>query len=230
MVVRLSTITFFLALLAAHPSSIVAQSADSVDVKIPEVTVESSRRGALLSQAAFAISKRTVDDLDRPYSELGLKNLTGSLPGLFVSPRHNPSVGDRIIIRGAGWRSQFGVRGVKVVLDGQPLTMPDGQSVLDVIDTSLIDRVELLRGTASSLWGNSTGGVLSLFTQVPSYNSSQLSFSAGSFGLLTGSARVSVARQNSKHLFSFSHLLSRLLRNNSISAQRYQRIFSWGRN
>src|SRR5690625_5096288 len=69
-----------------------------------------------------------------------------------------------MVIRGTGWRSQFGVRGIQVILDDIPLTVADGQSVMNMIDPAMIQSIELLRGPSATFWGNSSGGVLSLKT------------------------------------------------------------------
>jgi iron complex outermembrane receptor protein len=66
-----------------------------------------------------------------------------------------------------GWRSAFGVRGVQILLDGIPLTMPDGQAFADIVTPSLIHRAELIRGPASLYWGNGSGGVLYLTSMQP---------------------------------------------------------------
>ena len=71
---------------------------------------------------------------------------------------------ERLSIRGFGARSNFGLRGVKVLLDGVPQTLPDGQSQLNNLDLSLVNRVEVLRGGASALYGNASGGVVSFTT------------------------------------------------------------------
>ena len=70
----------------------------------------------------------------------------------------------RLSIRGFGARANFGLRGVKVLLDGVPQTLPDGQSQLTNLDLSLVNRVEVLRGGASALYGNASGGVVSFIT------------------------------------------------------------------
>src|SRR5690606_2146217 len=86
------------------------------------------------------------------------------LPGVFVANRENPALGERLVVRGLGYRAGFGVRGVQVVLDGVPLTLADGQAVLGVVDPPFVRRAEVVRGPASALWGNGSGGVLFLST------------------------------------------------------------------
>src|SRR3990167_8104608 len=73
----------------------------------------------------------------------------------------------RPAIRGFGARGNFGVRGIRVLVDGVPLTMPDGQTELDGLDLGLVERMEVLRGPASVLYGNAAGGVLAIETREP---------------------------------------------------------------
>jgi iron complex outermembrane receptor protein len=82
-----------------------------------------------------------------------------------VSNRYNFSLDQRISIRGAGSRSNFGVRGLKILLDGVPQTLPDGQSQLTNIDFANIERAEVLKGASSSLYGNASGGVVAFSSE-----------------------------------------------------------------
>jgi outer membrane receptor protein involved in Fe transport len=84
-----------------------------------------------------------------------------------IHNRFNDAVGERISIRGYGARSEFGVRGVKILVDGIPATLPDGQSTLDHLDLGSLGRVEALRGPGSALYGNASGGVLSFESRLP---------------------------------------------------------------
>ena len=74
-----------------------------------------------------------------------------------MSDRGNLSQGDRVSIRGIGSRASFGVRGIRVLVDGVPLTMPDGQSQLNNLDLHAVGDVEVLRGPSSWLYGNAAG-------------------------------------------------------------------------
>ena len=84
-----------------------------------------------------------------------------------VDNRFNYALGERISIRGFGARAQFGVRGVKVLVDGIPATFPDGQTALNHVDLSLLSRAEVIRGPASAIYGNTAGGVIQLETEEP---------------------------------------------------------------
>lgn len=86
------------------------------------------------------------------------------VPGLQLQNRHNFAQDLQLSIRGFGARSTFGVRGVRIYVDGIPATLPDGQGQTSNIDIASLDRVEILRGPFSALYGNSSGGVLQAFT------------------------------------------------------------------
>lgn len=86
------------------------------------------------------------------------------LPGVTVADRTNPSQDTRVSIRGFGARSQFGARSIRIMRDGMPLTLPDGQTPIDYLDLETVGRVEVIRGPASALYGNASGGVIDLRT------------------------------------------------------------------
>jgi iron complex outermembrane receptor protein len=92
----------------------------------------------------------------------GLDDALRVVPGVFVSNRYNYGLDQRLAIRGFGARSAFGVRGVKVLLDGIPLGVADGQTQLTTLETGDLGRAEVWRGVASSLYGNASGGVIAL--------------------------------------------------------------------
>lgn len=86
------------------------------------------------------------------------------IPGVLARDRQNYAQDEQISIRGFGARSTFGVRGVRLYTDGIPATMPDGQGQVSHFDLGSADRIEVLRGPFSALYGNSSGGVIQLFT------------------------------------------------------------------
>jgi iron complex outermembrane receptor protein len=97
----------------------------------------------------------------------GLDEALVVVPGVVVNNRYNPSLGSRISIRGFGARAAFGVRGIRLIADGIPLTMPDGQSNLNNLDLGSAARIEVLRGPASALHGNAAGGVIAIQSEAP---------------------------------------------------------------
>ena len=96
------------------------------------------------------------------------ENISESLmtvPGVSAESRQNYAQDLQLSVRGFGARSSFGVRGVRLYSDGIPGTMPDGQGEFSQFDLGSADRMEVLRGPFSALYGNSSGGVISLFTE-----------------------------------------------------------------
>ena len=141
------------------------QAADTAraDTAIPlaPIRVTVLRTPLLLEETPFAV---TVERVEATGPGLTLAEALGPVPGLQVDNRYNFSQGDRISVRGLGARAQFGVRGVKVLVDGIPATLPDGQTSLSHLDPRSVERAEVVRGPASSLWGNAAGGVIQLAT------------------------------------------------------------------
>jgi iron complex outermembrane receptor protein len=113
-------------------------------------------------------------------------NLSESLtrvPGIVVLNRQNYAQDLQISIRGFGSRATFGVRGVRLYVDGVPANSPDGQGQVSHFPLNLADRIEVLRGPFSALYGNSSGGVIALTTQLkPQEPRFELSGAAGSDG------------------------------------------------
>lgn len=139
-----------------------------------------------VSRAYRSVSRLNIDPA------LTLGRLTTTIPGLSVNSREHYALGDRLTIRGMGWRAQFGVRGVQVLLDGIPLTVADGQSMIEIVDPAFVRSAEVIRGPASTFWGNSSGGVLALSTQPeggqePAVRLRQI---GGSFGMLKSEVQV----------------------------------------
>jgi iron complex outermembrane receptor protein len=88
------------------------------------------------------------------------------VPGLYIQNRYNFSGDLRVSMRGFGARSSFGIRGIRVFVDGIPETLPDGQSGVDSIDLGSAQSIEVLRGPASSLYGNASGGVIAVSSEL----------------------------------------------------------------
>ena len=151
---------------ALLPSTSPAQ--DSAATRLSPVIVEVGR-GAHRSplELPFAVTVQAPDSARPGQRHLSLDETLWLIPGLTVSNRTNPSQDPRISIRGFGARSAFGVRGIRVLRDGIPLTLPDGQTPVYYLDLESVGRVEVMRGTASSLYGNAGGGVVDLRTSEP---------------------------------------------------------------
>ena len=112
----------------------------------------------------------SIDRVDRQTLRVGQPqvNLSESLrtvPGVSAQNRQNYAQDLQISVRGFGARSSFGVRGVRLYSDGIPGTMPDGQGQFSQFDLGSADHIEVLRGPFSALYGNSSGGVIAVFTE-----------------------------------------------------------------
>jgi len=154
------------ALMALAVEGVGAQ--DTAATRIAPVVVEVGRgaHGSALD-LPFAVTVQTPDSSRPGQRHLSLDETLLLIPGLSVSNRNNPSQDPRISIRGFGARSAFGVRGIRVLRDGIPLTLPDGQTPVDYLDLESVGRVEVMRGSASSLYGNAGGGVVDIRTSDP---------------------------------------------------------------
>ena len=145
-----------------------AGAQDTTATKLAPVVVEVGRGShKSLLELPFAVTAQTPDSSRPGQRHLSIDEALWLIPGLSVSNRNNPSQDPRISIRGFGARSAFGVRGIRVLRDGIPLTLPDGQTPLDYLDLESVGRVEVMRGSASSLYGNAGGGVVDLRTSEP---------------------------------------------------------------
>ncbi|MBA3254635.1 MAG: TonB-dependent receptor [Burkholderiaceae bacterium] len=139
----------------------------------------------------------SIDILDRDeVRDTRLRvNLSESLvrvPGLVILNRQNYAQDLQISVRGFGARSTFGVRGVRLYVDGIPATMPDGQGQVSHFALNALDRIEVLRGPFSALYGNSSGGVIAMTTRLESGPSEfELSGAAGSYDTWRAGINVS---------------------------------------
>jgi iron complex outermembrane receptor protein len=137
----------------------------SVDHVLPPIEVSATRYVRNVLDIPYAVDRVDRNAIQLAEPGLSLEESVRSLPGIIVHNRNNVSQGDRISIRGLGSRASFGVRGVKLVLDGIPLTMADGQSQLNNLDLTSAGQIEVLRGPSSSLYGNAAGGVIQIRTE-----------------------------------------------------------------
>ena len=151
---------------------------------LPTVNVRVMADRRTVEQVPWAVGVVGVRELRRAQPTVTLDEALSSVPGVFVASRYNFATDSRISIRGAGARANFGLRGVKVFLDGVPQTLPDGQSQLTNVELGNLDRVEVLRGSTASLFGNGSAGVLSFTSDLraPTPFAQSMRLLAGSFG------------------------------------------------
>ncbi len=177
-------------------------------VSLAPLRVEILRTPMGLHQAPLSVSVLGRGDLSGGKAGVFLEEALQALPGLQIQNRFNFSTGERILLRGVGSRTQFGVRGIRILVDGVPATLPDGQSTLDHLDLPSLGGVEILRGPGASLYGNGAGGVIRFRTRAPA--SARLRQEAlllsGTHGLRRASALSSGTMGRTGYLISAGRL------------------------
>ena len=134
------------------------------DRAISEVVVTATRLETPIFNVPAAISRVSGEQLREAALGINLADDMASVPGLLARNRNNYAQDQQVSIRGIGANSAFGIRGVRVYQDGIPATGPDGQGQVSQFNLDSAERVEILRGPFSALYGNSSGGVIQLFT------------------------------------------------------------------
>lgn len=163
-------------LIAAVPTAVFAQQAKQ---PIDEVVVSASRTDLSLNDLPYAADVISGDDVQVAQPLLGLDESLLGVPGLLLQNRYNFAQDLRISMRGFGARAAFGIRGIRIIVDGIPETLADGQGGVDGIDLGSVARVEVLRGGVSALYGNAGGGVILIESEL-GRDAPELSLSAAS--------------------------------------------------
>ena len=137
-------------------------SAPSVaqDEQLDPIIVNATRVEKDIQEIPAAVSVVGQDQIQLGTEQLGLDESLGGIPGLFMLNRYNFAQDLRVSIRGFGARAAFGIRGIKIIVDGIPETLPDGQGSVDGVDIGSASRINVIRGPASSLYGNASGGAI----------------------------------------------------------------------
>jgi iron complex outermembrane receptor protein len=170
------------------------------------VTVTATRLGANPFDVAAAITSFPADELTRDALGVNLSDDIAFVPGLLARNRNNYAQDQQVSIRGFGATSTFGVRGIRIYQDGIPFSGPDGQGQVSQFNLESAGRVEVLRGPFSALYGNSSGGVIQLFT-APGAGPTQVQsgFAYGSYGTLRADAGVIGGSGPWGYNFDFTH-------------------------
>lgn len=138
-------------------------AAQAVDEQTMVVTAAPTTVSELDTPAAVSVVNG--DEMRQAAPRVNLSESLGAVPGLQVQNRQNYAQDLQLSIRGFGSRSTYGVRGLRIYVDGIPATMPDGQGQTSNIDIGSVDTIEVLRGPFSALYGNSSGGVINVTSQ-----------------------------------------------------------------
>ncbi|MCH7927912.1 MAG: TonB-dependent receptor [Candidatus Dadabacteria bacterium] len=176
-------------------------------IELPPIEVTSTRVEKEINKVPFSISLIDKDQIQLGKQAITLDESLNKIPGVYVQNRYNFAQDQRISIRGFGSRAAFGVRGIKIIYDGIPLTLPDGQSQTDSLDLSSAERIEVIRGPVSALYGNSSGGVISIFSETGDEKPFvEIKPLFGSFGLFKFNAKTGGKFKNFNYLINISRL------------------------
>lgn len=160
-----------------------AQAQDAPAAAPEAVVISGSLVERMVRDAPYAISVIERQDILNSGPMINASEALQRLPGLVANNRSNFAQDLQISSRGFGARAGFGVRGLRIVADGLPATGPDGQGQVSQFDLASAQRIEVLRGPFSALYGNSSGGVIAIVSAPITANSLRLDTDTGSFGL-----------------------------------------------
>ena len=178
-------------------------------ILLDSVEIKTLRIATSAQQQPFSIASYNATTLQETRQQLSLQEYLTHISGLFSLNANNYAQDLRISIRGFGARSAFGIKGVKIIVDGIPETTPDGQGQIDNLNLGIIENIEVLKGSSSALYGNASGGIIHISTKqnfntdflkagltLGSYNNQQYQISGG------------IAKNTSKVIFQGSHTRS----------------------
>ena len=146
------------------PAALASAAQEPDPVTLDRIEVSATRLQHVAPFDLPASFDRIVLDGSEARPGISVSEALSGLPGLAVRERQNLAQDTQLSIRGFGARSTFGVRGLRLYVDGIPATMPDGQGQVSHVVMAGAERIEVLRGPFSALHGNSSGGVVQVFS------------------------------------------------------------------
>lgn len=168
--------------LSVFPSS--GLHAQTTSNELKEIVVQSGRLEQRQFDAPASVYTIDADTLRNSGPQVNISDVLNRAPGVVALNRNNYAQDVQISIRGFGARSAFGVRGIRLITDGIPASMPDGQGQTSTISMTSTDRMEVLTGPLAQLYGNASGGVIQTFTREAGEKpEAQVNLYAGSFGM-----------------------------------------------
>ena len=182
-----------------------APTPGAAPVLLPEVVTSATRAARDSFDLPVAIDSvdKSVIQEDKP--QVNLSEALNRVPGIAVLNRQNYAQDLQISSRGFGARSAFGVRGIRLIADGIPATLPDGQAQAASFNLGSAERIEVMRGPFSSLYGNAAGGVIQLFTaDGPPEPTLSGSVFGGSYGTYKGDLQFGGQSGSFNYLFDAS--------------------------
>ena len=187
------------------PAPALSVNDEATVLQLEPITVTATRIKDKQENLPVAVGSVGKNDIQLGRQQLGLDESLVNIPGLFFQNRYNFAQDLRISIRGFGSRASFGIRGIGIYADGIPLTLPDGQSSVDAIDLGSAERIEVIRGPFSSVYGAASGGVINITTEdgpETPYVSGRIN--AGSYGFVQGQAKAGGQAGNLNYLVNSS--------------------------
>ena len=182
-----------------------SESSDTLRFELKPIQVVGFLNSKNPIETPFSISSLTSRQLTFGQKGMSLGESMRSVPGLFIMNDENFAQDIRLSIRGFGSRSAFGIRGIKLFVDGFPQTTADGQSQVDNINLSFIQSAEIIRGSSSSIYGNASGGVIQLFTEpYPKQRQIKSSISIGDFGYRNIQSSIGDGANAQKYMLKIS--------------------------
>ncbi len=145
--------------------SALGQGAPADAPELSDIVVTATRIAESSADLPVSIDRVNRTAIAQGQLQVNLSESLITVPGVSVQSRQNYAQDLQLSIRGFGARSSFGVRGIRLYSDGIPGTMPDGQGQFSQFDLGSADHIEVLRGPFSALYGNSSGGVIAVFTE-----------------------------------------------------------------
>src|SRR4029077_11983840 len=147
-------------------SELVAAQADEGPLpRLDPIVVTATRSAERAFDLPLAIDTVGRERIQNGQLQVNLSESLAGIPGLSIQNRWNYAQDLQLSIRGFGARANFGVRGIRLYQDYIPATMPDGQGQTGSFSLASAQRIEVLRGPFSTLYGNAAGGVISIFTE-----------------------------------------------------------------
>ena len=186
-------------------------------ITLNEVILKSTKTDKSRNLLPLSLSFGDLKNKQTFYQKLSLQEYLISVPGLFTQNANNYAQDLRISLRGFGARAAFGIRGIKIIIDGIPETTPDGQGQLDNLPLAMLKSFEVLRGPSASLYGNASGGVIYLNTidSLPDNQDIQFQYRFGDFGFKSYEINSSLKGEKTKAVIHLNRTLTNGFRFNS---------------
>ena len=175
----------------------------TVELEEVEISAYRAKTNVLNSPVSLSVAKIPANWTGPSRS---LQEYLTTIPGVLTLNGSNYAQDLRISIRGFGARAAFGIRGIKLVVDGIPETTPDGQGQLDNLPLSLIREISVIRGPSALRYGNASGGVIAINTLSPGGEGiNSMSVLTGGFGQRQVSTTQGFGNKNNSYLLHYTH-------------------------